>query len=217
MRGDSEPNGILKDDLHAPAQRPHLAEGIAVNFFWPSRRYGPSTMSLRDSARPSVVLPEPDSPTTPSVCPALTQLDDRCHRPPSHGPRRGAEEARLDREPDLDVIARDDRLGVHRLGGGALRLGGEQVAGIGVLRVGKYLAGTGPVSTILPLVITQTRSAMRRTMPRSWVMNSIDMPFSSLSSSSKRQDLRLHRHVERGGRLVGDQQFRLGWRAPWRS
>ena len=35
---------------------------------------------------------------------------------------------------------------------------------------------TGPCSTILPWFITQTRSAILRTMPRSWVMNSIDMP-----------------------------------------
>ena len=31
------------------------------------------------------------------------------------------------------------------------------------------------------------------------------------------QDLRLHGHVERGGRLVGDQQVRLVGQAPWRS
>jgi hypothetical protein len=35
---------------------------------------------------------------------------------------------------------------------------------------------TGPCSTILPLFITQTVSAILRTMPRSWVMNSMDMP-----------------------------------------
>jgi hypothetical protein len=47
-----------------------------------------------------------------------------------------------------------------------------------------------------------------RTMPRSWVMNSIAMPCSRFSSSAI-QDLRLHGDVERRGRLVGDQQFGL--------
>ena len=67
----------------------------------------------------------------------------------------------------------------------------------------------GPASTILPLVITQTRSAILRTMPRSWVMNSIDMPLLVLEPGEQFEDLRLHGHVERRGRLVGDQQLRL--------
>ena len=57
--------------------------------------------------------------------------------------------------------------------------------------------------------MTQTRSAILRTMPRSWVMNSIAMPSRPCMSLSSLQDLRLHRDVERGGRLVGDQQIGL--------
>jgi hypothetical protein len=51
--------------------------------------------------------------------------------------------------------------GGRGVGGGRLaaRLGGEQVPGIGVLRIGEQ-SRTGPVSTISPLVMTQTRSAM---------------------------------------------------------
>ena len=68
---------------------------------------------------------------------------------------------------------------------------------------------TGPCSTILPSFITQTVSAILRTMPRSWVMNSIAMPSRVCMSLSSFEDLRLHGDVERGGRLVGDQQVGL--------
>ena len=47
----------------------------------------------------------------------------------------------------------------------------------------KILA-VSPCSTIFPCCITQQRSAMRRTMPRSWVMNSMERPFFSFSSAS---------------------------------
>ena len=57
--------------------------------------------------------------------------------------------------------------------------------------------------------MTQTWSAILRTMPRSWVMNSIDMPSRVCMSLSSFEDLRLHGDVERGGRLVGDQQVGL--------
>ncbi len=59
-----------------------------------------------------------------------------------------------------------------------------------------------------PAYMTMTRSARRAMTPRSWVMSAIAMPKSRRSCDQQLQDLRLHRHVERGGRLVGDQQFR---------
>ena len=40
-------------------------------------------------------------------------------------------------------------------------------------------------------------------------MNSIDMPCFGLELGEQLEDLRLHGHVERRRRLVGDQQFRL--------
>ena len=40
-------------------------------------------------------------------------------------------------------------------------------------------------------------------------MNSIDMPSRFCDVLEQLQDLRLHGDVERGGRLVGDQQVRL--------
>ena len=49
----------------------------------------------------------------------------------------------------------------------------------------------------------------RATTPRLWVMNRMPMPVSARSLREQRQDLRLDRDVERGGRLVGDQQRRV--------
>jgi hypothetical protein len=45
------------------------------------------------------------------------------------------------------------------------RLGRQQLARIGVLRVAAKTCAVGPCSTISPPCITQTRSAMRRTIP----------------------------------------------------
>ena len=57
----------------------------------------------------------------------------------------------------------------------------------------------------------------------SWVMNTTPMCISSLQLANQLQDLGLNGHVQRGGRLVGDQQRRLAasamaimtrWRMP---
>ncbi len=42
---------------------------------WPMNTTGPSEEISRRMARPSVVLPEPDSPTTPSVSPLRTSME----------------------------------------------------------------------------------------------------------------------------------------------
>ena len=75
----------------------------------------------------------------------------------------------------------------------------------------------GPLSTISPAYMTATRSAISSTTPRSWVIRSTLIPSSSRSSTMQLEDLRLDRHVERRGRLVGDQQLGLEQRAPSRS
>ena len=51
--------------------------------------------------------------------------------------------------------------------------------------------------------------AISATTPKSWVMNSTPVPWRACSSQRQLQDLRLRGDVERGGRLVGDQQRRL--------
>jgi hypothetical protein len=53
--------------------------------------------------------------------------------------------------------------------------------------------------------MTATRSAIRRTIPRLWVMNSIPMPRAALLVREQGQDLRLDGDVERRRGLVRDQ------------
>jgi hypothetical protein len=86
-----------------------------------------------------------------------------------------------------------------------LGLGRQQMLGVGMLWRGEHRARSDPCSTIFAVpFMTQTRSAILRTIVESCVMNNNAMP--SLQGFQQRQDLRLHGHVERGGRLVGDQQ-----------
>ena len=171
------------------------------------RRCGPRDWIRRMMARPSVVLPEPNSPTTPSVSPARSVTRGVVDRLDVADGL--AQEAAPDREPDLQVrrSRAPRRVGRDRVGraGG---LGGEKHPGVGVLGLAK-IAAVGPVSTISPACITATRSAMRRTMPRLWVMKSIPMPSARCTSARSVEDLRLDRHVEGGGRLVGDQDVGL--------
>ena len=64
---------ILEDDLHLPAQRPDLALAERLQVL-PSNWMPPSLRSSRSRARPSVVLPEPDSPTRPIVWPSRSAM-----------------------------------------------------------------------------------------------------------------------------------------------
>ena len=70
-------------------------------------------------------------------------------------------------------------------------------------------ARPGPCSRTMPSRITTTWSAISPTTPRSWLMNSMLMRCLRLQAREQLEDLALHRHVERRGRLVGDQQLRL--------
>ena len=65
------------------------------------------------------------------------------------------------------------------------------------------------VSTMCPAYMTWTRSAMPATTPRSWVIMITPVPRSVCSVAHQVEDLGLDRHVERGRRLVGDQQLRV--------
>ena len=58
-----------------------------------------------------------------------------------------------------------------------------------------------------PAYMTCTLSATSATTPRSWVMRITAVPNSCCRRLDDRQDLGLHGDVERGGRLVGDQQL----------
>ena len=57
--------------------------------------------------------------------------------------------------------------------------------------------------------MTATLSLTFSTMVRSWVIEEHAHVVRALQLADQLQDLRLHRHVERGGRLVGDQELRI--------
>ena len=74
-----------------------------------------------------------------------------------------------------------------------------------------------PSSTLPPWRITRTRSAISATTPMSCVMKISPMPSSRWKARQQPEHLRLHGHVERGRRLIGNQEARPAGRAPWRS
>ena len=81
-------------------------------------------------------------------------------------------------------------------------------------RVGRCAArastsSTVPCSTIWPAYITITLSTISATTPRSWVISSSADAGPLLDRLEQLEDLGLDRDVERGRRLVGDQQLRL--------
>ena len=98
---------------------------------------------------------------------------------------------------------------LQRGGLAELRHRSHQADGVGVARVAEHLARPGRSRRSRPAYITATRSAISATTPRLWVTNSMPMPRSCLQLLQQVEDLGLDRHVERGGRLVGDQQHRI--------
>ena len=148
----------------------------------PANRMSPSEEIIRVSASPSVVLPEPDSPTTPSVWPArtVTSIPSTAFTWSTvvrRNPFLIGNHTFMP-SPRSTVSASGSASGGLPFGSAARRCRVYSCCGLA------NSASVGPSSTILPFVITQTRSAILRTMPRSWVMNSIDMPFFSFSRSS---------------------------------
>ena len=120
-----------------------------------------------------------------------------------------AEEALLDREPDLmslpaiTVLARS--VGVRRR---ALRLGGEQMARIVMLRVGEDLRRRAGLDD---LALGHHADAVGDLAHDAEVVGDEQHRHAvlGLEPGEQFEDLRLHGDVERGRRLVGDQQFRL--------
>ena len=182
---------------------------------WPMNTTGPFDEISRRMARPSVVLPEPDSPTTPSVSPLRTSIADAVHR--LDVADHLAQHAALDREPDLEVVGRDhDRRLRARRRRVRLRLGGEQRARVRMLGRREHALDRALLDDLAALHDADSVGELahdaeivgdeqhRHAEPRLRVLQQL-------------QDLRLHGDVERGGRLVGDQQVRARWPAPWRS
>ena len=156
--------------------------------------------------RATVDLPEPDSPTMPSVSP----------RRISSVTSRGRGHARASRaEPAAPRVGLGQRRRPHddrrrsttsRVRRREARHRRDQHPRVLVLRMRRAPRASGPISTSSPWRSTATRSAISATTPKSCVMNSTPVPCSRVQFADQREDLRLRRDVERGGRLVGDQQ-----------
>ena len=73
-----------------------------------------------------------------------------------------------------------------------------------------------PISTSLPAYITPIRSTNWAIRPMSWPISITAAPSRSCTSRSVCIDLALHDHVERAGRLVGDDHRRAAARSPSR-
>ena len=85
----------------------------------------------------------------------------------------------------------------------------QQRLGVGVLRVAAAPASVGPLSTISPAYITRIRSQVSATTARSWVTSSRRQLVGARSRDSSSRISAWIDDVERGGRLVGDQQLGL--------
>ena len=99
----------------------------------------------------------------------------------------------------------------------AARHRADQAARVGMAAARSSTSSTRPVSTMRPAYITAMRSARPATTARSCVIQISAVPVSAAELLHLGQDLRLDGDVERGGRLVGDDQRRAGAAARSRS
>ena len=95
MRGLSEAYGVLEDQLHVAAERAQSAGWSDAVMSVPSKRMVPALAAVRRSTqRPTVVLPDPLSPTRPSTSPRPMAKDDavdRAHRQAAAGKQAAAD------------------------------------------------------------------------------------------------------------------------------
>ena len=82
----------------------------------------------------------------------------------------------------------------------------DQARGVGMQRAVEHGVDRRPVSTMRPAYITAISSASPATTERSWVIQISAVPLLARQLLHLGQDLRLDGDVERGGRLVGDDQ-----------
>ena len=98
---------VLEDDLHPAAQRPQLALRAAASRSLPSKTTRPKVGSSRRSmSRPSVLLPQPLSPTRPIVSPAPHADGHAVHG--AHEAPAAPEPAGADREVLGDALGRHE-------------------------------------------------------------------------------------------------------------
>ena len=172
----------------------------------PSKKISPPWLAIRRiSAWPKVVLPEPDSPTRPSVS-WRWRLEVEVVDGDQLEEIRLEEAAALEREGDAGPRVPSSMVGLSAASGlrDALRLGGEQVLGVGVLRIGEHLLGA---VVLLHLAVLHHIDVVGELADDGQVVGDEDHRHAVLGLEvlDQVEDLGLHGDVERGGRLVGDQ------------
>ena len=206
MRGESEPNGILEDELQLAPQRPHRRAVERRRGRGPRSGSCPSHGRRRRSARPSVDLPEPDSPTMPIVSPACSVERDAVDRLQLEARRRLKRPPRQ-AEGHADVAGLEQHAARRRRTGGLrpVRLGGEQHPRVGVRGAGEDVARPAPLSTTSPRA--HHVDAVGEAADDAEVVGDEDDRHAEarLQLGEELEDLRLDGDVERGRRLVGDQ------------
>ena len=119
------------------------------------------------------------------------------------------EEAALDREPHAQILGLEDglRLGIGRRRR-ALGLGGDEMLGVGVLRRGEDLARRAALDD---LAVIHDADPVGHLAHDAEIVGDQQHRHVELVLELEQQveDLRLDGDVERGGRLVGDQQVGL--------
>mgnify|MGYP003693698733 CR=1 FL=1 len=164
---------------------------------------------------PSVVLPEPDSPTMPSVSPRRSgqRRVAAPHRSGGCGTSRAGSSKLTRTSLGLDQHAARRRRSAAparrgRLASSALR--------VGVLRRGEHLLGRPGLDQAAAL---HHADPVREAAHQVEVVGDEEQRHAHLGLQrvEQGQDLRLDGHVEGGGRLVGDQRAWAGRRAPSRS
>ena len=111
----------------------------------------------------------------------------------------------------LRQIGRHAGNGVERRALGLQRGNGVlQRAGVGMRGVREQFIASSARSTMRPAYITCTRSQKPETTPRSCVIEDHRHAEFALHFFDELENLRLHGDIERGGGLVGDEQFGLG-------
>ena len=197
---------ILEHDLQILAQRPHLVprarlDVVAEKDDAALRRDQPEQRAAeRRLARTGLA----DDAERLACADGEADVVDRLHVPDC-----AAQHAALDREPDPQLIGRDDdrrRCIGHRRR--TARLGRQQLLGVVVLRGGEDCLGRALFDD---LAIGHDADAVGHLAHDAEIVGDEQHRHAQprLQRLEQRQDLRLHCDVERGGRLVGDQQVRL--------
>ncbi|MNS68216.1 hypothetical protein D3C72_1014910 [compost metagenome] len=119
-----------------------------------------------------------------------------------------AHQPRLDREPDLDVVALHDHgfagVGKRRL---TLRFGSQKMAGIGVLRIGKHLLHRAGLDD---LSLGHDADAVGKFADDTEIVGDEQHGHAVMrfQITEQLENLGLNRHVKRRRGFIGDEQFR---------